>query len=103
MCLQNRGKNFEVEKKSVGVPRSSAFSGLARLYRLAADGPRISHSEPSSNVGSPESVTMLHSILPYINPNTGGSGEVPPTSHQQNSYDSNFDQGGLESNIEVTL
>ena len=43
MCLQNRGKNFEVEKKSVGFPppRSSAFFGLARhyTYRLAADGP----------------------------------------------------------------
>ena len=40
MCLQIRGKNFEVgKKKCLSSPRSSAFLGLARLYRLAADGP----------------------------------------------------------------
>ena len=32
MCLQNRGKIFEVEQKIVGVPpRSSAFLGLAHF------------------------------------------------------------------------
>ena len=57
-------QNFLDRKKSVGVPPPppppliSFLGGLARLYRLAADGRRMSHSEPSSNVGSPVSMMI---------------------------------------------
>ena len=56
----------KIDAKSLSPPpppRSSAFLGLARLYRLAADGPRISHSEPPSNVGSP--VILFHWTGPF--------------------------------------
>ena len=47
-------KIFEVKKKSDGVPAHQLFWDLRDIYRLQADGPRISHAEPSSKVGSPE-------------------------------------------------
>ena len=52
---------FLRSKKSDGVPpppplppAHQLFWDLRDIYRLPADGPRISHAEPSSKVGSPE-------------------------------------------------
>ena len=49
-------------------PAHQLFLGLARLYRLAADGRRMSHSEPSSNVGSPGNNTWacVRSALLFV-------------------------------------
>ena len=63
MCLlcENGCQNFWGQKKSDGVPPPpphQLFWDLRDIYRLRADGPRISHAEPSSKVGSPEFIDL---------------------------------------------
>ena len=62
MCLlcENGCQHFWGKKKKwwSPPPPHQLFWDLRDIYRLRADGPRISHAEPSSKVGSPAVCTM---------------------------------------------
>ena len=66
-------KIFEVKKKSDGVS-CATFIGCER------DGPRISHAEPSSKVGSPGLALLLKVFVIFFDHVQSRSSSLPPYS-----------------------